>query len=196
MDGSGSNREAAGGGMAWIKRVERKSGPRFKVGWRDPSGRARYKTFPRLSLARAFKTHLEHSQVTGTYVEPSRGRITVSEQVEHFLTSSPNLAPTTVALYETVGCVHVGPVIGDVRLNTFAPADIKRFIADIQGQGVGASTIHVAFRLLRRVLEVAVEEEIELAVTGDGLREQGRPARRGRCLLTAPLERPNVETAR
>jgi hypothetical protein len=46
-------------------------------------------------------------------------------------------------------------------------------------------------------LQLAAKDRFsELAVTGDGLREQGRPARRGRCLLTAPLERPNVETAR
>ncbi len=45
--------------MAWIKAYEVGSGPRYRVFWRDPSGRQQTKVFNRLNPARSFKRTVE-----------------------------------------------------------------------------------------------------------------------------------------
>ena len=71
--------------MAWIKSYEVKSGARYRVFWKDPSGKQHARVFKRKSDARSFQWSLDHALDTGGYTHPRRGRITLDELWADFI---------------------------------------------------------------------------------------------------------------
>ncbi len=56
--------------MAWIKTYSVGSGVRYRVFWKDPSGKQHAKVYRRLSDARTHKRPLEHALDTGDVHRP------------------------------------------------------------------------------------------------------------------------------
>jgi integrase len=143
--------------VAWIQSIDRKGGRSYKVMWRDPSRRVRSKTFRRGREARSFARTIEVRKEEGAYVDPSAGRVTFGVFFEHFLQTSTHLKPSSLNLYRKLGDLHLVPAFGRQALASIAVSDVKGFLAAL-GQRTGTPTVRAAHRLLRRVLNVAVEE--------------------------------------
>jgi integrase len=146
--------------VAWIKTYELQSGEkRYRVYWRDPSGKPHGKVFRRFADARNSKRDLERSLDEGLYRDPARGRITLEELWMEFIQAPPTpLAPSTRSLYEMLARIYLLPRFGQHRLNRIQPEDVRRFIADLAEQSVGEQSIRAAYRLLRRLLTFAVDD--------------------------------------
>ena len=145
--------------MAWIKTYEVKSGSRYRVFWKDPSGKQHAKVFKRKSDARSFQRSLDHALDTGGYTDPRRGRITLAELWADFIEAPPApLAASTKSLYQMQWRVHIGPRLGDRSINSLGPEDVRRFMSDLNRNGVGATSVDSVHRLLRRLLAVAVKD--------------------------------------
>jgi integrase len=145
--------------VAWIKTYKVASGTRYRVYWKDPTGAARGKVFKRLSDARSFKRQIEHELDTGNYADPRRGRILLQELWDEYDAAPARpLAPSTRSLYRMQWGKHIAPRLGRRRINTLEPADIRRFLADLESDGVGRAMIDSCFRLLRSVLAQAVRD--------------------------------------
>ncbi len=56
--------------MAWLQKLERKSGVRWRVYWRDPAGRPHGKIFERRRDADAYGRLMEQWKRDGTYFDP------------------------------------------------------------------------------------------------------------------------------
>jgi integrase len=145
--------------VAWIKTYEVKSGTRYRVFWKDPSGKQHAKVFKRRSDARSFQRALDHALDSGGYTDPRRGRVTLAELWVDFVEAPPvPLARSTQSLYEMQWRVHIAPRLGQRRINTLQPEDVRRFLSDLRGSGVGDASIDSVHRLLRRLLSVAVRD--------------------------------------
>ncbi|MEX0756117.1 MAG: tyrosine-type recombinase/integrase [Actinomycetota bacterium] len=144
--------------MGWILKVEGKRGLRYKAGWRDPSKRVRYKSFPRWRDANEFLKQLEGSKSQGTYRDPSAGREPLESYLTDWLASAVDLRPSTKALYETEARLYVLPWFGQMPLAEIGKGEVRRFIAHLDKRGVGARTIQLSRQLLARVLRQAVDD--------------------------------------
>lgn len=145
--------------MAWIKKYAVASGTRYRVYWKDLSGRQQGKVFSRLAEARSYKRELEQRLETGSYTSPARGRITLRELWSDFeATPHRPLAASTASLYRLQWRLHIDPALGDRRINSIEPGDVRRFIAQMEADGVGLSMIDSTFRLLRSMLSLAVRD--------------------------------------
>ena len=59
--------------------IEKRAERRYRVRYRDPTGRERSKTFPRLGQARRYKATVEDELGRGLWVDPRAGRMPLAE---------------------------------------------------------------------------------------------------------------------
>ncbi len=144
--------------MGWIQKLEGPRGVRYKAGYRDPLRRPRYRTFSRRRDAEAYLTSVENAKNVGTYLDPSLGVVPLQDFWSHYWRTSKPPAESTQALYEVHARLHILPHLGARRLNSITKSDVRVWLAELREAGVGESTVNASQRLLRRVLNVAVDE--------------------------------------
>src|SRR5680860_1081026 len=135
-----------GGQTTWVAR------------WRDPSGTQRKKTFKRKVDADRHIVSVESRMLSGTYLDPALGRVTVGVWARQWLLGQVQLKPSTRRRYETLVNVQVLPVWERVPLSSVAHADVAAWVADLSAQGLAGSTVRQAHRVFSRVLALAVRD--------------------------------------
>lgn len=112
----------------------------------------------------------------------------------------PSMAPETWRKHESACRVHIGPILGDVRLSGLSVGDVRRFLAQ-EGQGqllarrADAQTVRHWRATLRRALADAVREGL-IARNVAALAEAPRLSHRERTVLTADQVRALIEGTR
>ena len=168
--------------MAWLQRLERKAGVRWRVYWRDPAGKTHGKTFERRRDAEAFGQVMEQWKREGTYLDPRRGRVTLAAFVEEEFLTRSDLGETTKANYAGVWQRYVRPVLGQRRLDSITRVDVKDLVREVGGRGAGDATIEMTVRFLSSVLGRAVDDERVVRNAARGMRVTRSRAREPRFL--------------
>jgi integrase len=132
---------------------------RYRARWRTPSGASRSRTFPRKIDAEQHLTTVEGSKLSGGYVDHTAGAVTLDAFTSRWLevrrtSSGQPLRPKTVALYRHLYGRHIAPTFGLVRIRDIAPTDVREWHGRLVGETVPAK----AYRLLRAVLNTAVDD--------------------------------------
>jgi hypothetical protein len=109
------------------KRTDGRAG--YVVRWRDEQGKQRKKSFEKKTPADRYKTGIEHSLNTGTYIDPAKGKKPFREYAEHWRSIQPH-QPNSADNVRSQLTVHVYP--GD-RL----PADRRDRAERDSGDGDG-----------------------------------------------------------
>ena len=142
-----------------------------------PSGRWRVRladlgTGRRVSLGSTFRTKAEaerayadalSDQRRGAWVTPEDGRVTLGEYAPEWMTSrltarGEPLRPRVQELYDGYLRRHILPSLGDVPLGRLTTTAVRRWHADLVSRGPGLSTAAKCYRLLRAILNTAVED--------------------------------------
>lgn len=136
--------------------IDRWKGNRWRARWRDPDGKSRSQVFDRKVDAERHLVAMEHGKLSGAYVDPGAGKVTVGAywstwaDRQHWRQSSRNVADS---YYRN----HVGPGLGGRPLNTLRRGDIEAW-----GRG-----LPVADRTARQIVQY-VSTMLDAAVA-DGL---------------------------
>lgn len=94
--------------------------------------------------------------VTGQYVHPTAGKMTVREFAEQWRAGQPH-RPTTAAHVETMLRRHVYPTLGDRPLSSVRPGDVQQLVKALSGV-LASSTVGVVHRILAGVMKAAVRD--------------------------------------
>jgi integrase len=142
-----------------IERVDRASGPVWRVRWRDDRGRNRSKVLGRKRDAEAFDAEVRRLKRTRELGKLDAGKQTLADFGDEWwrLYADPNLARKTLELYAMLWDAHVLPRLGDLALRDLTPETIQRFQVELQADGVGVVSIRKALTLLHGVLQRACE---------------------------------------
>jgi integrase len=70
------------------------------------------------------------------------------------------LAPRTVELYQSLLRLHIAPRLGDFDLVALTPGLVRSWRNDLLDRGVGRPTVAKCYRLVRGVLNTAVDDEL------------------------------------
>ena len=132
---------------------------RWQVRYRDPEGRPRSKVCDTKAEARDYVQDVGHAGRTKGWVAPELGRITLRKWAEEYMSTVVHLRPTTVWLYER-GLKHILARFGSRQLNQLKPLDIQAWLAELLAGGMAPSSVHREYRLLRRLLQVAVDKGV------------------------------------
>lgn len=150
------------------RRQERADGTsevRYRVRWRDPSGKQRSKTFDRRRDADRWAATVEHSKNVGTYIDHQAGRITVKEYAEAWRTAKV-WADSTGERTESALRLHVYPVLGDRPLGSIRPSDVQSWVKGLKLQ---PRSVAVVASNLSSVMRAAVRDRLIGSNPCDGI---------------------------
>jgi integrase len=108
--------------------------------------------------ATRYLAQVETDLLRGSWADPKLGRVTFGEWVEQWRPTTANLRPGTLVLYDYLLRRFLLPAFEAVPLGRLDTMTVRAWLADLHRAGeVTPTTIAKAYRLLRRVLNVAVE---------------------------------------
>jgi integrase len=144
------------------KRLTPAGEARYDIRWRV-GGAERKRSFRRARDADAFRRKIEAEEDAGPLLDPQRGNITIVEYAPAWLAmrrkpDGQPLAPRTVEYYRDVMNRYILPKLGTRTLSSLRIDDVRRWHAAVNDQA-GAITAAKAYRLLRVILNTAVEDE-------------------------------------
>lgn len=145
--------------------VDRLPSGRWRVRLAEPNSGRRISigTFRTKSEAEASFAKAVSDQQRGAWVVPEDGRMTLAEYapswIESRLTSRGEpLRPRVRELYEGYLRLHILPTLGAVPLARLTTSGVRRWYASLLADGLGPSTAAKCYRLLRAILNTAVED--------------------------------------
>jgi integrase len=132
----------------------------ISLGWED--GRRRRKTVNAKTRAEVVEKMRRLEQIVKTGVRPAPERLTVGEYLDGWLTER---VPGTVTVrtedyYRQIVRLHLKPLLGHVRLNQLAPADVSKLLATMEQRGYSPATRRSVRATLRRALRIAEQDGI------------------------------------
>jgi integrase len=131
---------------------------RYRVHWRDPAGKQRSRTFARRRDADQWALHVEHQKLTGAYVDPKAGRITLREYAEQWRASKV-WARNTGDRFESTVRLHLYPALGDRPLATIRRSDVQSWVKGMS-RTLAPATVAVAATGLSSIMKAAVSDRL------------------------------------
>lgn len=133
---------------------------RYQARWTGPDGKERHAatTFEDKTSAREWLSSQETDLRRGGWVDPEKGRSTLRIYAKDWLEGRPDLRPRTVELYDGLLKRQILPRLGSVELAQIDVAAVRLWRASLIRAGVGQVTVAKAYRLLKTVMNTAVED--------------------------------------
>jgi len=147
--------------MASIKKRE---DGQWRARYRDAAGKEHAHHFDRRVDAQRWIDETTASVVTGQYVDPKAGRVTVREYAEQWRASQVHREGTVVQV-EGILRRHVYPVLGDRPLASVLPSDVQSLVKRLSTiprtgsrKPLAPATVGVAHRVLSAIFKSAVAD--------------------------------------
>ena len=130
----------------------------WRVRWRE-GNRNRSKVLGRKRDAEAFDAEVRRKRRLGELAMQERGKESLAEFVQEWYAkyAVPNLEPKTIDLYEWLLNSHILLALGGLPLRELDAETITGWRADLARKGLGTESQRKALKLLRGVLQRAVE---------------------------------------
>jgi integrase len=133
-------------------------GSRWRARYVDDTGHEHAKGFARKTEAQAWLDEQAAALVTGTYVAPAAGRVTVGDVYASWSSSQAHIAVTTAATRASAWGHRVAPVWAHVPVVEVKTSAVRSWVAAMVAEGVSVPSVENAFGLLRQILGAAVED--------------------------------------
>ncbi len=184
--------------MATVERYSTRSGTTlYAVRYRQPNHKQTWKRgFTTRRDAKAFAATVETAKLTGGYIAPSVGKITIGTLGPAWLDRQRgHLKPSSFRPLQSAWDVHVAPrwsatAIADIRFS-----DVAAWVAALSGR-LSASTIGTVYSVLARILDDAVKDRQLASNPARGVKLPPRPPRRNVYLSGEQLHRLADESGR
>ncbi len=139
--------------------VKMRSG-RWQASYVAPDGVRIYapRTFAYKGDASGWLAERRAELIAGDWVDPSAGRIRLGEYAPVWIRER-RLAIQTRDNYRTTWRLHIEPFLGSVALVDITPARVRTWRSRLLANGRSEGTAAKAYRLLRGILNTAVEDE-------------------------------------
>lgn len=172
--------------MATIESYETAAGKRYRVRYRTPDRRQTDKRgFTSKRAAQDFAATVEVEKMTGSYVPPALGKVTVRELGTDWVErKQTDLKPSTYSSLETAWRIHVEPRWGRVRIADVDLDQVERWITDLGKAGKGATVVIRAYGVLSGILDSAVKAGRLASNPARGVDNLPRKQRKPRVYLT------------
>jgi len=172
--------------MATIEAYSTAAGRRYQVRYRTPQRtQTKKRGFTTKRDAEEFAATVEVRKLTGEYVAPSLGRISVAELAPAWLSrKESDVARSNYRMLESAWRVHVEPRWGNVRLTDIDLADVEGWIGELHRKR-GATTVIRAYGVLAGVLDDAVKARRLRANPARGVENLPRRTSKRRVYLTS-----------
>jgi integrase len=100
----------------------------------------------------------EAEVMRGDWIDPDAGLVPFGEYAQAWVTERPNLRPKTIQLYGGLVRLHLVPTFGALAVQDITEARVRRWRKNLLDAGVGPVTVAKAYRLLKAILNTAVDD--------------------------------------
>lgn len=176
--------------MATIEKYQTARGATlYAVRYRKPDNKQTMKRgFTTKRAAQAFAATVEVSKMTGSYVAPTLGKVTVGQLGPPWLArQQAHMKPSGLRSYESAWRIHVQPRWGEVRIADVRFTDVAAWVAELSAKR-GPVIVETAASVLRRVLDDAVTDRLLASNPARGVKLPRRTPRRNVYLTREQLE--------
>lgn len=173
--------------MATIEAYETSTGAtRYMVRYRTPQRtQTKKRGFRNKRDAQEFAATVEVEKMTGSYVSPKLGLITVGELAPEWLArKESDVAPSNYRTLDSAWRTHVKPAWGSTRIADIDLAAVERWIAKMKKTSAATTTIR-AYGVLAGILDDAVKARRLAANPSRGVENLPRKSGKRRVYLTA-----------
>lgn len=184
--------------MATISRYVTSSGTtRYRVRYRTPDRRQTDKRgFKTKRDAEAFAATVEVEKLTGSYVAPALGKVTVGELGPEWLARQKAIIkPSAFHSVESAWRVHVEPRWASMAIADINFSDVQSWVAEIAGRRKG-TVVRTAYDVLARILDDAVKDRRLARNAARGVKLPARSKRKNIYLTAEQLQALAVEAGR
>jgi integrase len=105
-----------------------------------------------------FLAQVQADQTRGDWLDPTAGEVPFAEYAARWI-DERGVAPTTDELYRRLLRIHLEPTFGELYVNMISPARVRTWRAE-RLKATGATTVAKSYRLLKAVMETAVEDDM------------------------------------
>jgi integrase len=130
----------------------------YRARWRTPDGRSRSKNFARKVDAERHLTAVEHTKLTGSYLDASAANVTLDVWWQRYQAETPK-RPTTAARDKAVMTRWWLHYLGSRRIGSITPADV-RAVVDAMSLKLAPATTRTNVGVFRAVIASAVEVDM------------------------------------
>ncbi|MBV8931631.1 MAG: site-specific integrase, partial [Kutzneria sp.] len=116
-------------------------------------------TFDTKKAAEQWLSRTETLILSGEWTNPELGKIQLGDYADRWITQRPGLRPRTIGLYRWLLAKYIVPNLGGVQLGKLSTALVREWRANLLDDGVSETMAAKAYRLLRAVLNTAVNED-------------------------------------
>jgi integrase len=143
--------------VATIESYETSTGAkRYMVRYRTPQHtQTKKRGFRTKRAAEAFANAVEVEKLTGNYVAPSLGQVTIGELGKEWLARQAHHKASWSARLESVWRVHVEPKWGRRRIADIRQTEVQKWVAELK---LSASSVAHAHTVLAGILDDAVAD--------------------------------------
>lgn len=141
--------------------VRKRESGRWQARYPGPDGRLKSapQTFATKREAEQWLTLAESRMIRGDWIDPQRSAVPFGAYAEKWIRERPTLRPRTVELYRWLLTKHLQPRLGNVKLGDLSTAMVREWRTALLDAGVSQSVAAKAYRLLRAILNTAVQED-------------------------------------
>jgi len=166
--------------------IDKQPNGHYKTRYRTPDGRSRAKTFGRKADAERFLTSVDHSKLTGAYIDPRGGKVTFGEYAARWREVQVH-RPSTAVLLETNLRRHVLPFLGHRPLAAIRTSEVQAW-AKGRSAVLEPSTVELVYRYVVAILRSAVSDRLIAVSPAIGIRLPRAEFRRVEPLATEVIE--------
>lgn len=132
-------------------------GSRWRAVWTEPNGTRRRRSYPSKDLAQAHLDQVAVAQMTGAYISPDRGRITVRTMAEAWFAEQIHQRATSTQAIRIRLDRTLLPSLGGHELATVDRSTVQRAVT-AWSKTLAPSTVRVAYVYLAGIFTLAVDE--------------------------------------
>jgi integrase len=159
---------------------------RYQIRYPGSDGRIRTgkETYARKGDADRALVVIEGQLMSGDWTDPEHGKVKLGDYAATWITQRPGLRPRTVDLYRWVLKKHIAPQLGGVPVGKLSTSLVREWRADLLESGVSVSVAAKAYRLLRAIMNTAVEDDNMLSRNPCRIKSAGDENAEERPVLT------------
>ena len=139
--------------------IKRRASGKYSASYIGPDGVRRFggRQFATKADAQAWLAQRQAELYTRTWVDPTLGRITLTEYGTRWI-AEHKLSPRTRDLYAGIFRLHIDPLLGARAIEEIKPETVRWWRARLRDDGRSESTTAKAYRLLRAIFNAAIDD--------------------------------------
>jgi integrase len=145
------------------------NGKVYDVRLRGPDRREVSRTFRTKREAVEYEAGQRTAKARGAWVDPRGANVTMAELSREWLESNPAKRHSSRARDESALRMHVLPVLGDRKIGSLTPGDVRSLVTD-WSMRMAPRTVRRTYGTVRAVLNYAVETDLVLRSPCRGIR--------------------------